>query len=163
MSQYKNGLDVIQEVCGNDQEKVISLFTVAIKKGDQGHCMPCTRDVCAFYENGSLYISTSQKSRKIQQITNNPEVAFSVVMESISGNGIAKNLGWVKDPKNEHIRMKMHKIFADWFFTDNNEDDEDSIVLQIEIKKCTIAREGGRIFHELDLREETDTRETRII
>lgn len=163
MSQYDDGLKVIQEVCGNDQEKVISLSTIAIKKGDQEDCMPCTRDVCAFYEDGSLYISTSQKSRKILQITTNPEVAFSVVMESISGNGIAKNLGWVKDPKNEYIRLKMHKIFADWFFIDNNEDDPDSIVLEIKIKKCTIAREGGRIFHELDFKEEIDSRETRIV
>lgn len=163
MSQFKAGLEVMQTVCGNDQEKIISLSTIAIQKGEGNVCMPGARAVCAFYVDGSFFISTSQKLRKIQQIEANPEVAFSVSMESINGNGIAINHGWVKDPKNHDIRMKMHVIFKDWFFEDNDEGDEDSIVLEIKIKKCTIAQEGGRVFFELDYNTETDSRETRII
>lgn len=45
---------------------------------------------------------TLNDSLKIKQIENNPNVAFSVCEKWISGNGFAKNLGYV-------MKEKMHK------------------------------------------------------
>lgn len=47
------------------------------------------------------------------EIASNNEVAFTVCLEGISSNGIAQNLGWILEPKNAELRIKLRHAFAD--------------------------------------------------
>lgn len=109
------------------------------------------REVDAYYESGVFYISTWGKSNKMRQIEQNNEVAFSVCFEGISGHGIGENLGWVLDPKNEELRTKLRKVFADWYDEANNEQDENCVILAIRITQATIFRKHGALCYRLDL------------
>lgn len=85
------------------------------------------------------------------EIASNNEVAFTVCLEGISSNGIAQNLGWILEPKNTELRIKLRHAFADWYEQANNEQDENCVILEINITKATIFREHGAIYYQLDL------------
>ena len=162
MSKYEEGLKIIEEKCGNGKDNLIALSTIALAPNSEGKPRPFVRDVDAFYEDGKFYISTNAKSAKIQQIAQNNEVAFAVCAEWFSGNGIAENLGWVKDEKNADIRAKMKKYFK-WFDEVGGEDHPDSIVLQITITSATIIKDHGAVRYHMDFVNKTETGKERII
>ena len=163
MSKYEEGLKLIEERCGNgDKDNVISLATVAMEPNADGKPRPYVRDVDAYYEDGAFYISTYAKSTKMRQIARNPEVAFAVCFEWFSGNGIAENLGWVKDGKNAEIRAKFKKIFI-WFDEVGGEDDENSIVLAIRITRATVIKDHGAVRYNMDFVNKTETEQGRLI
>ncbi len=87
MSRYEEGLRIIEERCGNGKDNTISLSTIAMEPNADGKPRPYVRDVDAYYEDGVFYVTTWVKSTKMQQIAQNPEVAFSVCFEWFSGNG----------------------------------------------------------------------------
>ena len=94
MSRYEEGLKIIEELCGNGKDNVISLATIALEPNADGKPYPCVRDVNACFEDGVFYAVTWANSNKMQQIEKNPEVAITACFEGFSGNGIGKNLGW---------------------------------------------------------------------
>ena len=112
MTKYEEGLKIIEERCGNNKDNGISLATISTESSDDGRPVPVVRDVDAFYEDGVFYVVTYAKSKKMREISQNKEVAFSVNFEWFSGNGIGENLGWVLDPKNTEIRAKLRTAFA---------------------------------------------------
>ena len=150
MSRYEEGLKLIEESCGNSKDNVIALSTIAIQEDSNQNPFPCVRDVDAYYEEGVFYITTWAKSNKILQIEENNTVAFAVCFEGISGIGIAENLGWVLEPKNNEIRAKLRKAFADWYDHANNEQDKNCIILAIRITKVSIFRDHGAVRFNLD-------------
>lgn len=109
MTRFEEGLKIIDERCGGGKDNVIALSTVAIEPNSDGRPRPYVREVDAYYEDGAFYIKTWAKSLKMMQIANNNEVAFAVQNGWINGNGIAENLGWVKDPKNAELRLKLRE------------------------------------------------------
>lgn len=151
MSRYEEGLKLIEENCGNGKDNVIGLSTIALELNSKGKPSPCIRDVDAYYENGVFYISTWGKSNKMQQIAQNNEVAFAVNFEGISGNGIGENLGWVLDPKNADIRIKLREAFSDWYDDANDEQNENCVILAICITRAVIFRDHGAVYYNLDL------------
>ncbi len=150
MSRYEEGIQLIEQSCGNGKDNVIALSTIATVSNATGKPQPFVRDVDAYYENGVFYITTWAKSNKIQQIEQNKEVAFAVCFEGISGIGIGENLGWVLDPKNAELRSKLRKVFADWYDQANNEQDENCVILAIRITHGTIFRDHGAVRYNLD-------------
>lgn len=163
MSKYERGLKIIEETCGNDKDNMISLATIAMEPNADGKPRPYSRDVDAYYEDGVFYIVTYAKSTKMLQIEQNPEVAFTVCGESISGNGIGENLGWVLDPKNAELRTKLRKVFAVWYDYANNENDENCCILAIRITKCTVVKDHGAERFYIDLVNKVESREGWII
>ena len=151
MDRFAEGFQFIGSICGNGKDNVIGLTTIAIEPGKDGNARPFTRDVDAFYEDGVFYITTHAKSTKIQQIERNPNVAFSVNLEGIAGNGIGENLGWVLAPKNAALREKLRKVFSEWYDLANNEQDENSIILAVRITEARIMRDHGAVRYNLDL------------
>ena len=132
MSNYENAMKLMQERCGNgDKETVIGLATIALASNSSGSPRPSNRMVSAYYENGVFYVSTDAKKSKMFEIEKNNEVAICG-MDWFVANGTAENLGWVKDEKNAEVRTKMKKIFA-WFDDHGDEDNPNSIVLQIAL------------------------------
>ncbi|NLW69975.1 MAG: pyridoxamine 5'-phosphate oxidase family protein [Eubacteriaceae bacterium] len=145
MSNYEEGMRIIEETCGGGKDNVISLATVALQPGKAGGACPAVRDVDAYYEKGVFYISTNAKSNKMLEIAENNEVAFAVHFEGISGSGTAENLGWVLLPENAEIRSKMREAFADWYDAANNEQNKDVVILAVRIKKAKIFRDHGAV------------------
>ena len=150
MSRYEEGIKLIEDGCGNGKDNVISLSTIAMELNTNGKPCPCVREVDAYYEDGVFYVTTWAKSNKVQQIAQNKEVAFAVCFEGIYGNGIGENLGWVLDPKNAELRIKLRKTFADWYDHANDEQNENCIILAIYITKCKIFRDHGAVQYNLD-------------
>ena len=162
MTKYEQGLQIIEEKVGGGKDNVMSLATIAREPGEGGRPRPVSRDIDAYYEDGVFYCVTWGKSSKMLQVAQNPEVSFSVNFGWFSGNGIAENLGWVKDPKNDAIRLKMYEIFK-WFHDANNENDENCVILAIRITRATINHNHGETFYHMDFVNKTETPEGRIV
>lgn len=162
MSRYEEGINLIEERCGNDKDNLISLSTIALELSADGNPRPFIRDVDAYYEDGVFYITTWSKSSKMQQIAQNKEVAFSVCSQWFSGNGIGENLGWVLDPKNAEIRTKLRKAFAIWYDEANNEQSEECIILAIHITKATVIKDHGAVRYIMDFVNKVEMEEGNI-
>ena len=89
----------------------------------------------AYYEDGVFYVSTNAKSGKMRQIAENPEVSVASCAEMFTACGRGENLGWVMDPKNADIRLKLRAAFAAWYDMANNEKDENCCILAIRLTK----------------------------
>ena len=124
MTEFQEGLKLIEEKFGNGRDNVISLATIAREASKDGNLRPVVRTVDAYYEDGVFYVVTYAKSNKMKQIAQNPEVSIAGYLEMFTANGIGENLGWVLDPKNVEIRNKLRTTFADWYDMANNEQDD---------------------------------------
>jgi general stress protein 26 len=162
MSKYEEGLELIEERCGNGKDNLISLSTIALESNADGKPRPYVREVDAFYEDGVFYVTTWAKSTKIQQIEQNPEVAFTVCNQWLSGNGIGENLGWVLDQKNAQLRTKLREAFSEWYDFANNEKDENCIILAIRITRATVIKDHGAVRYNMDFVNKVETEEGRI-
>lgn len=162
MGRFEEGLKIIEERCGNRKDNVISLATIALEPNEQGAPRPFVREVDAMYEDGVFYITTSAKSTKMQQIEKNPEVAFAVGNSWLSGNGIGENLGWVMDPKNAELRLKLRETFAPWYDFANDEQDKNCVILAIRITKATVIQDHHAVRYDLDFVNRTEGEACRI-
>lgn len=163
MSKYEEGVKLIEERCGNNKDNVISLATIAIEPSADGNPVPVVREVDAYYEDGSFYIVTYGKSRKMLQIAKNKEVAFAVSSQWFSGNGVAENLGWVLEPKNADIRAKLRKTFAEWYDDANDEQDENCCILAIRITRAIVLKDHGTMRYDMDFVNKLERSEGRVI
>ena len=144
MNRYEEGIKLIEESCGNGKDNVIALSTVVMEPNADGMPSSCVRDVDAYYEDGVFYITTWAKSNKMLQIAQNKETAF------------AENLGWVLDPKNAELRVKLRRAFADWYDQANDEKDESCVILAIRITRARIMRDHGAVRYNLDFVKKTE-------
>jgi len=163
MSKYEEGLKIIEEKVGNGKDNVISLATIAREPSADGKPRPVSRDVDAFYEDGHFYIVTWAKSNKMLQIEQNPEVSFSVNFGWLSGNGVAQNLGWVLDPKNAEIRVKLRTAFAEWYDKANDESNENCAILSIRLTRATINHNHGAAFYHMDFVDKAESTQGKIV
>jgi uncharacterized pyridoxamine 5'-phosphate oxidase family protein len=136
MSKFESALKLLEERCGNGKDVDIALATLSLTPGSSGKPRPAVRMVCAYYEDGVFYVSTDATKNKMLQIEKNNEVAVCG-MDWYAFNGIADNLGWVKDEKNAAIRAKFKKVFG-WFDEVGDENNPNSIVLRITLTDGTI-------------------------
>lgn len=159
MGRYEEGIALIEERCGNGKDNLISLSTIAMEANAEGKPRPYIRDVDAYYEDGVFYVTTWGQSTKMQQIAQNNEVAFSVCTEWFSGNGIGENLGWVLDPKNAELRLKLRKTFEQWYDIANNEQNENCCILAIHITRATVIKDHGAVRYNMDFVNQVETEE----
>ncbi len=159
MSKYEEGLQLIEERCGNGKDNLISLATIGMDMNADGKPKPYVRDVDAYYEDGVFYIVTYEKSSKMQQIAQNSDVAFTVCSQWVSGHGIGENLGWVLEPKNAELRTKLRTVFADWYDYANNEQDENCCILAVQITKATVIKDHGAEIYRMDFVNKVETSE----
>jgi len=138
MDKYEEGLKLLEEKFGNGKDNAISLATIGRKLNADGKPRPFVRDVDAYYEDGTFYVTTHGQSNKMQQIAQNPEVSIAVCFGWFTANGIGENLGWVLDPKNAELRTKLRTAFAEWYDQANNEKDENCCILAIRLTKGTL-------------------------
>jgi general stress protein 26 len=156
MSKYENAMKLMEELCGNDKEELIGLATISLTPDTAGNPRPAVRMVCAYYEDGVFYISTDARKNKMLQIEKNNNVSVAG-LGWYTFQGIAENLGWVKDEKNAEIRAKFKKVF-NWFDEVGGEDDPNSIVLRITLTEGTIIdheKKYGEMQYEIDFVNKT--------
>jgi len=139
MSNYENAISIMSERFAKD-----SLIAVATTDGKRLY----NRVVDAFYENGAFYISTYALSNKIKQIEANPEVAVCAI-DWFSGHGNAKNLGWVLDPNNAEIRLKLREAF-EWYDSANDEQDKNCCILEIRLTDGMLIKDHHAIRYQID-------------
>lgn len=138
MSDFEEGLALLDEKFGKGKDNVISMATIALQPNSDGLPRPVVRGVDALYEEAVFYITTNAKSSKIKQIEINPEVSICSASEMFTASGVGENLGWVLDPKNAELRLKLRKAFAAWYEIANNENDKNCCILAIKLKKGTL-------------------------
>ena len=136
MSKYENAVRLLEERCGNGKDVDIALATISLSPNASGKPRPAVRMVCAYYEDGAFYVSTDATKNKMLQIEKNNEVAVAG-LDWYVFQGIAENLGWVKDEKNAKIKAKFKKVFG-WFDEVGDEDNPNSIVLRITLTEGTL-------------------------
>lgn len=134
MRKYEEAMQLLDEKLGN-KDGLIVMSTIALEPGADGKSRPAARIVDAYYEDGAFYTVTYATSGKMLQIAQNPEVAVCIVVENFTADGIGENKGWVCDEKNAEIMTKLRKIFADWYYVANNEEDQNTCLLRISLKK----------------------------
>jgi uncharacterized pyridoxamine 5'-phosphate oxidase family protein len=136
MNKYEKAIRLMDEFCGNGKDNLIALATISLSPNADEKPRPAVRMVDAYYEDGIFYVSSASWKNKTLEIAKNNEVSICG-LDLFSAQGIAENLGWVKDEKNAEIRKKMKKYFP-WFEHHGNEDSPESIVLRITLKEGTI-------------------------
>lgn len=139
MNKYENAMNIMTERFGKD-----NLIAIATTDGE---CL-YNRMVDAYYEDGAFYISTYALSNKVKQIESNPEVAVCAV-DWFSGRGNGLNLGWVLDPQNAEIRLKLREAFV-WYDDANNEQDPNCCILEIRLMDGMLIKDHHAIRYQID-------------
>lgn len=156
MSNFEEGLKLLEEKFGNGKDNLISLATIAREPADSGALRPVVRGVDAHYEDGVFYVTTNEKSNKMQQIAKNPEVSIASCAEMFTASGIGENLGWVLDPKNAGLRKKLRTTFAAWYDSANNESDKNCCILAVRLTKGTLNINHWEKLYHIDFLNRTD-------
>ncbi len=136
----KKALEIMDE-----RFKCDSLISLATLNGGA----PAVRIVNSFYENGSFYTITHALSNKMRQIRTDPKVA--ICGEWFTANGIAEDMGYIRDPKNEDMADKLRTVFAEWYSNGHtDESDPNTIILRIRLTAGVLLHHGTR--YDIDFR-----------
>ncbi len=145
MENYENAIEIMKERFSKD-----SLIAVATTDGENLY----NRIVDAYYDDGAFYITTSAVSNKMKQIEKNEKVAICS-SDWFTGQGVAKNLGWVLEPHNEEIRAKLREAFAIWYDKANNEQNKNCSILQICLTDGVIVKDHYAIRYKVDFQNKS--------
>lgn len=156
MNKYDEAMKLLDEKLGN-KDGLISLSTIALEPGAGGKSRPAARIVDAYYEDGAFYTVTYATSDKMLQIAQNPEVAVCIIVENFTADGIGENLGWVCDEKNVEMMEKLRKIFAEWYYEANNDEDPNTCLLRVRLTKGLWNDAHKGIRNEIDFVNKTAT------
>ncbi len=140
MKNYEDAVKIMSERFGKD-----SLIAVATSDGGKVY----NRLVDAYYENGSFYLTTNLNTSKVKHIQVNSEVAIAAV-EWFTGHGICKNLGWVLDPKNAEIRLKLREAFCAWYDYAIDEQNKNSCILEIKLTEGLLIKDHNEVRYKID-------------
>ena len=140
MDKFETAMEIMDGRFGKD-----NLIAIATMDGERLH----NRMVDAYYENGAFYVSTYALSNKMKQIGNNSEVAVCAV-DWFTGHGIGQNLGWVLDPKNAEIRLKLREAFSAWYDHANNEQDVNCCILEIRLTDGMLIKDHHAVRYQID-------------
>ena len=139
MNKYENAMNIMTQLFGKD-----SLIAIATTDGERLY----NRMVDAYYEDGAFYVSTYALSNKMRQAESNPEVAVCAV-DWFSGHGNGRNLGWVLDPKNAEIRLKLREAFV-WYDDVNNEQNQNCCILEIRLTDGMLIKDHHAVRYQID-------------
>lgn len=122
MGSYEESLRVMEHLFQKDTQ-----FALATVKDE----VPSLRFVDVYYEDAAFYIVTYGKSRKVQEITENPNVALCKNLYSFQGK--ASNIGHPLQEENKEIRKHLVNAFEPWYFEHNNEEDQQMCYVKVEL------------------------------
>ncbi len=145
MNNYEKAIEIMVERFSKD-----SILAIATTDGEKIY----NRIVDAYYEDGSFYITSSSQSNKMKQIEISPEVAICAV-DWFSGHGIGKNIGWVLEPQNAEIRLKLREAFSKWYDDANNEEDKGGCILEIQLTEGMLIKGHHSVRYQIDFKNKT--------
>lgn len=145
MSKYETATNIMAERFGKD-----SLIAIATTDGQRLY----NRMVDAYYENGAFYSVTYALSNKSKQIESNPAVAVCAV-DWFSGQGIARNRGWVLEPHNAVIRSKLREAFATWYDHANHEQDTNCCILKIRLTEGLLIKDHHALRYQINFENQS--------
>lgn len=144
MTNYETAISILIERFGKD-----NIIALATTDGERMH----NRMVNALFIDDAFYVSTYTLSNKMKQIEANPDVAICAP-DWFSGHGQGKNLGWVLDPKNAELRLKLREAFV-WFDHANNENDPNCCILEIRLTDGMLIKDHNAFRYKIDFENET--------
>lgn len=124
MSEYQRALSALAVLFAKDCQ-----FSLATANDN----MPSVRIVDTFYDDGSFYLVTYSKSRKVKEIEGNKNVALCSKLHSFSG--AAYNIGHPLKHENSEVRAKLIEAFKTWYFEHNDEKDPAMCYVRIDLQK----------------------------
>jgi len=138
LNRYDEGIAILTEKFGNNKDNVMGLATIALEPDANGNPRPAVRDIDAFYEDGVFYSVTWGESGKMQQIAKNSNVAIAVNFEWFTASGLGENLGWIMEPKNAELRLKLRSAFEKWYDMANDESNKNCCILAVRLTEGII-------------------------
>lgn len=140
MSKYD---EAMKEMAGRFSKD--SLIAIATTDGERLY----NRMVDAYFEDGVFYVTTNALSNKVKQTEANPQVAVCAV-DWFSGHGIGENLGWVLDPKNAELRLKLREAFSAWYDYANNEQNKNCCILGVRLTDGMLIKDHHAVRYRVD-------------
>ncbi|MCH5320518.1 MAG: pyridoxamine 5'-phosphate oxidase family protein [Eubacterium sp.] len=142
MNSYEKAISIIEEIFSKDYQ-----FALATAVDN----IPTLRFVDAYFDKGSFYIVTNEKTNKVKHISVNPNVSLCSRM-GYTFSGKAYNIGHPLLPENCEIRTKLINAFETWYFKHNNENDS-ICILRIDLENGFVHKNG--IGYNVDFINET--------
>lgn len=84
-----------------------------------------------YYKDGNIYMVTYEASRKMQDISENSQVA--VCKDLMCAQGIGTNLGNPKEDKNLELRRELREVFSAFYDRHVHEEDPKTCILEIQL------------------------------
>jgi len=144
MTNYETAISILVERFGKD-----NIIALATTDGERMH----NRIVNTIFIDGAFYITTYALSNKMKQIEANPDVAICAP-DWFSAHGRGKNLGWILDPQNAELRLKLREAFV-WFDQANNEKDPNCCILEIRLTDGMLIKDHNAFRYKIDFENET--------
>lgn len=138
MSNYEEALAVMTELFSKDYQ-----FALATSKNN----IPTVRFIDTYFDGKCFYFVTNEKSQKAKDIRDNPVVALAS-RKAHMFRGKTHSIGHPLLPQNHILRENLIKVFNDWYFKHNNENDENLCCIIIEPKTGFFHKDG--IGYEID-------------
>jgi len=161
MNDYEEGMKLLETAFGQGKDNVLALATIALEPNAEGNPRPVVRGVDAYYEDGVFYVTTNQRSNKMQQIGRNSEVSIASCSEMFTATGIGEDRGWVLAPQNADLRTKLRTAFAPWYDSANNEKDEACCILAIRLTQGMLNINHWEKLYHMDFVNKTAQKTTR--
>ena len=137
MKAMEQALAIMNERFGKESE--LSLATL---DGEQ----PAVRIVNSVYQDGSFYVITDQRSRKMKQIC-----GFW-----FNASGIGENLGALKLKQNQAKRQWLETVFSAWLGNGHTDlDNPNTILLRIRLTQGVLMSHGTR--YDLDFTQKENS------
>lgn len=141
---------VMKELYGKDT--AMSLATVNGNKAD-------IRVVNTYYKENAFYITTYALSKKMTEISKNPNVALNHNLFVAHGTG--ENIGNPLDTHNRELREELRKVFIAFYDKHVNEQDRNTCILKVALHDALVFAHDFKYF--IDFEKQTATHENCIV
>lgn len=155
VEKYTQGIQILEAMVGTGKDNVVALATISKQLSPQGLVRPNVRDVDAMYEAGAFYIVSDARSHKVLEVDAHQEVSVSTNFEDFHSYGVARNLGWVLNPENALLRDKLKKVFEAWYEPTNNEQDPNTVYIEVKLTQGCLRLNHGKEFYHFDFEKQT--------
>jgi general stress protein 26 len=141
------------------QDQLKGDHIIALATSEDGKTL--VRNIDAYYKDGAFYMSTNALSRKMKQITANPNVAFCNTFNPnnpfheawMEGVGVAENIG---PAKGHPMRDEIREVFKNWYDAHADENNPNSVFLKVTLTKAAVL--DGKFKYILDFTNKTAER-----
>lgn len=134
MDDFMKACELMQEQLGDD-----NIVALATCKNNQ----VTVQNINVFYKEGAVYGITDELTRKMVNISTNPNVSFCKTFDPaqpvykawLEGSGMAENFG---HPKNHEMKNEIIRVFGSFYNPQHYENIPTTCILKINLTKATV-------------------------